>query len=34
MAVGKEAQVAQAFELNVVQTAEARNAAAAEDTPE
>jgi hypothetical protein len=34
MAVGKEAQVAQAFELNVVQTAEARNAAAEADTPE
>ena len=34
MAVGKEAQVAQAFTLGVVMTAEARNAAAAEDTPE
>jgi len=34
MAVGKEAQVAQAFELNVVQTAAARNAAAEEATPE
>ena len=34
MAVGKEAKVAQAFELNVVQTAEARNAAAAEEAPE
>lgn len=34
MAVGKDAQVAQAFTLGVVMTAEARNAAAAEDTPE
>jgi len=34
MAVGKEAQVAQAFELNVVQTAEARNAAAVEEASE
>ena len=33
MAVGKDAQVAQAFTLGVVMTAEARNAAA-EDTPE
>ena len=34
MAVGKDAQVAQAFTLGVVMTAEARNAAAAEATPE
>ena len=34
MAVGKDAQVAQAFELGVVMTAEARNAAAAEEAPE
>ena len=34
MAVGKEAQVAQAFELNVVKTAAARNAEAEEATPE
>ena len=34
MAVGKEAQVAQAFTLGVVMTAEARNAEAAEATPE
>ena len=34
MAVGKDAQVAQAFTLGVVMTAEARNAAAAEETPE
>ena len=34
MAVGKEAQVTQAFELNVVQTAAARNVAAEEATPE
>ena len=34
MAVGKDAQVAQACTLGVVMTAEARNAEAAEDTPE
>jgi len=34
IAVGKEAQVAQAFELNVVQTVEARNAAAEAEAPE
>lgn len=34
MAVGKEAQVAQAFTLGVVMTAEARNAEAAEALPE
>ena len=34
MAVGKEAQVAQAFELSVVKTAAARNAEAEEATPE
>ena len=34
MAVGKDAQVAQAFELNVVKTAAARNAEAEEATPE
>jgi len=34
MAVGKDAQVAQAFTLGVVMTAEARNAEAAEATPE
>jgi hypothetical protein len=34
MAVGKDAQVAQAFTLGVVKTAEARNAEAAEALPE
>jgi len=33
MAVGKDAQVAQAFELEVVKTAAARNAAAEAETP-
>ena len=32
LAVGKEAQVAQAYELGVVQTAAARNAAASSET--
>ena len=34
MAVGKDLQVVQAFELGVVETAEDRNAEAAEATPE
>ena len=34
MAVGNDAQVAQAFTRGVIMTAEARNAAAAEETPE
>ena len=34
MAVGKDAQVAQAFELEVVKTAAARNAEAEEAVPE